>query len=892
MMKRLIIISLLLAGFTTALMAQSCYWVLLTDKAGTTFDPYSYFDAKAIARYQLNNADLYDISNYPLNDSYVQKINDLATEEVGTSRWLNAIAVMATPDQIDAIRQLPFVKETSLIASEMQIAAYAAQASDDEQHTPATITIDNDNELPQLTDQLLRFQGDLFRNNGIDAKGIRIAVFDGGFPRVNTHAAFKHLRDNHQIIATWNFCNKKENVYGWNTHGTMVLSCIAGILNGKQLGLATGAEFLLARTEVNPEPFKEEVWWAQAAEWADKNGVDVINSSLGYGKERHYTHEMNGTSYVAKAANMAARKGILICNSAGNEGTDEHWITIITPADADSVLCVGGIIPSLTTYSHINFSSYGPSADGRLKPDISAFGYADVANPKNDSSMTNAYGTSFASPLCAGFCACAWQTRKGLTAMQMKSEIEKSCDRYPYFDYALGYGVPQASYFVNKEHAEVPPTFTWKDTAQFVIAVIPQLTSDETVPSNNDNQVSFRRLNIFEWYDAQKTVPSYDNKSLEVVVHNKRMSIYLDSLDQSQKEPSQSYNQPTTWSISDPNNTDVVFFKLQNDTNGIDIYDAMRIYNLDNEPYLIAFNKDVISNRTLWVNYRGYTSSYSLDNSNSTKSMRAGQNGQLFVTADTDFITRRDYNIDEERTPEDLITSNVSGQGGSEWTIEPAFAFGYAIHTQTNEMSLDGWARLNTHIDLRLVHNLCKNYGLGISLGWHENRWSVPTTNTPLSLTLLNNSLGLDDMAGSVYGDIALTSAILMRNAWGVELFQRVRFVSGGALFSRGLHWDLGLWGTIGHYNYLTTYNHADNTNLWIEGAINADAEERLFKHVDFADNYRWQWGLSTRITWDWIGVYARYNMTHLNDNGETQATTGVGFLNLPRFELGITIDL
>ena len=165
-----------------------------------------------------------------------------------------------------------------------------------------------------------------------------------------------------------------------------------------------GAEFLLARTEIDPEPFKEEVWWAQGAEWADKNGADIINSSLGYGKDRHWTRDMDGTSYVAKAANKAVEKGILICNSAGNEGSDSRWMTIITPADAENVLCVGGINASLEYYQHISFSSYGPTADKRRKPDVVAFGHAKVANPSGG--FTEADGTSFASPLTAGFCAC------------------------------------------------------------------------------------------------------------------------------------------------------------------------------------------------------------------------------------------------------------------------------------------------------------------------------------------------------------------------------------------------------------------------------------------------------------------------------------------------------
>ena len=444
--------------------AQSCYWVFLTDKAGSTFDPYAYFDAKAIERYQLNNADLYDISNYPLSSAYVSTISGLADEMVGETRWFNAVAVMATPDAISQIESLPFVREVKLIASDMQMAQYRNAV-------PANPQIKSDS--VELDMQIRRMQGQLFKEKGIDGTGVRIAVFDGGFPHVNTHNAFQHLRDNNRIIKTWNFPNRKENVYGWNSHGTMVLSCITGIIDGTQLGLATGSEFLLARTEVESEPFKEEVWWMQAVEWADKNGADVINSSLGYGKDRHYTTQMDGTSYVAKAANMAARKGMLVCNSAGNEGDDDSWKIIITPADADSIITVGGITAWEGGYSHINFSSYGPTADGRLKPNVCNFGEATVANPKHDDETTDVYGTSFSSPLTAGFCACAWQTHRNLTAMQMKAEVEHSGELYPYYDYAFGYGVPQASYFLTDSHPAPKPTFIIADSGSY-LAIHPQ----------------------------------------------------------------------------------------------------------------------------------------------------------------------------------------------------------------------------------------------------------------------------------------------------------------------------------------------------------------------------------------------------------------------------------
>ena len=507
-------------------MAQSAYWVILTDKAGTTFDPYAYFDAKAIERYNACGADLYDVSNFPLNGGYVNGVEALATDTIGSLRWLNAMAVMATPDQIAAIEALPYVArvvEGGMAVSEC--AGYSDYSDDSENSDKFT-----------LSDQLVRMQGERFRAKGIDGRGVRVAVFDGGFPRVNTHDAFKHLRDEGRILKTWNFCNRCENVYGWNSHGTMTLSCIAGREGDTDLGLATGAEFLLARTEIDLEPFKEEVWWMQAVEWADKNGAQVISSSLGYGIGRHYTKDMDGTSFVAKAGNMAARKGILVCNSAGNEGTDRQWRTITTPSDADSVLCVGGIEHSLTEYSHISFSSYGPSADGRQKPNVVAFGHARTANVTSNSAYHYVDGTSFSCPLVAGFAACAIQAMPGKSVMEMFHEIERSGDLYPYCDYAFGYGVPQASYFVSEKPAKPSkPTFRFVEQDDSVKVVPTGVVAGKTMFYrfiNPDGQLD-NYGNIVIEYLADTMNITFDKAS----VYNRTLEVNLDGYTASYRLP-------------------------------------------------------------------------------------------------------------------------------------------------------------------------------------------------------------------------------------------------------------------------------------------------------------------------------------------------------------------
>lgn len=166
--------------------------------------------------------------------------------------------------------------------------------------------------------------------------------------------------------------------------------------------MASNAEFLLARTEVNAEPFAEEEWWLAAAEWAGKNGAHIINSSLGYTYHRYFPEQMDRkTSLVARAANMAASKGIIVVNAMGNDG-DNSWKAVGTPADADTVLSVGSVDP-YKEYK-INFSSFGPTVDGRMKPNVTNSGFAAVAVKKDK--LGNAHGTSFASPLISGFVAC------------------------------------------------------------------------------------------------------------------------------------------------------------------------------------------------------------------------------------------------------------------------------------------------------------------------------------------------------------------------------------------------------------------------------------------------------------------------------------------------------
>ena len=750
-MTKKIFLSLLFAAMFMPAMGQGCYWVFLTDKQGTSFDPYSYFDAKAIERYQRCGADLYDISNYPLNDNYVQQVGALAIEEVGCSRWLNAVAVMATAAQIARIEQLSCVLRTQALAGDMVPSSKFQVSGSGNLEGGA-----------ELADQLLRMQGNLFREKGLDGSGMRIAVLDGGFPRVNTHKAFQHLRDNHRILDTWNFPNRKADVYGWNSHGLMTLSCITGIVGGKQMGLATGAEFLLYRTEVEAEPFKEEVWWQMAMERADQHGANIISSSLGYGKDRHYTYEMDGRSYVARAATMAARKGILVCNSAGNEGDDRQWKTIITPADADSVLCVGGIEASLKKYNHISFSSYGPAADGRLKPDVSAFGHALAAANSSDDATGWVYGTSFSCPLTAGFAACAWQAMRDKTAMQMLREIQQSGDLYPYYDYALGYGVPQASHFVGGK-AAVTPTFRIEET---------------------QDSVAIR---------FTKAAPSL-----------------------------------------------TVFYNKQAANSHLVQYGSKILYEVDGDTYL-RFHKGAIDSCRLNVWVDGFTASYQ------GKGLRPQDTGDYSFYG----YSSNDSGVNYLRDDDKLIPSDkgVCSKHYSDYY----FMLGDNIRTASTEDELLWWSP-SFRVGLDFVRNFGKSYGLGLGVEYALTNFRYDPAQSGM--------------------DVDVTGIRLNTQNLSLELFQRVRLVPLG-LMSKGLHWDLGVYGTWMFFDRRQIHFN--------DGSGMCKDMLSQYNRLDVMQSYHLQWGVTTRITYDIIGIYARYRLSGLVGNDLEYV--------LPRLEAGIVLS-
>ena len=467
-MKVVLSISFFFLFLISGLSQEGKYWVFFTDKDGMEFNPYDYFDDKAIERRQALGISLSDITDFPVNPSYINEVEEYVTSISHHTRWFNALAVYASLDEIENVKNLSFVKEVMSFSKNQM-----------------TITDEYFEESDAKSDSLIKYQTERmgrseFQKANIDGTGIRIAVLDAGFTDADINPCFDHLRNEKRIIATYDFVKNDLDVYKGHYHGTAVLSCIGGVYNAKgksdTLGLATGAEFILARTEkALIEVFSEEENWMAAVEWSDRNGADIINSSLGYTGNRYFYRDMNGmNTLVSRAGNLAAKKGILVVNSAGNDGAGD-WNFVGAPADADSVLAVGGLLP--WNGIHTSFSSVGPTYDFRQKPNVTAYGHV-IAAKKDHISETQ--GTSFSSPLAAGFAACAWQANRNWTNMELFHELEKGSDLYPYCDYAHGYGVPQASYFLGKtESVNASLTLKLKDAEVNIIITNPSLSFGE-----------------------------------------------------------------------------------------------------------------------------------------------------------------------------------------------------------------------------------------------------------------------------------------------------------------------------------------------------------------------------------------------------------------------------
>ncbi len=459
--KKVLALTVWVLAVNAALIAQTApgkYWIRFTDKNDSPYSlsrPEEFLSQKSIDR-RLRFGIGFDELDIPVNQHYINEVLSMGPGILHhKSKWFNAITII-TEDSLwlDQVRLLPFVAEVKSGRAEAATSFIDKFQIED---VALRSTVEG-----QACDSLLMYgmawrQTDMLNvqwlhNMGYLGNGIDIAQFDAGWNRTDILPAFEHLRNEGRIKMVKDFVwSDNPNVYTYNSHGTSVLSIMAAWLPGEMVGAAPEANYYLFRTE---DPFSEFPVetdnWAVAAELCDSIGIDIINSSLGYSLFDDATYDftygdMNGsTVHCSIAAAIAARKGIIVVNSAGNSG-DDPWRYLTAPSDAEGILGVGAVDAES---NHAWFSSYGPSADGRVKPDVSAMGAA-TAYAAQDSTIRTGNGTSFSSPLIAASVACLYQAIENASPWKIREAVIQSASTYNAPTDSLGHGIPdfQSAWF-------------------------------------------------------------------------------------------------------------------------------------------------------------------------------------------------------------------------------------------------------------------------------------------------------------------------------------------------------------------------------------------------------------------------------------------------------------
>ena len=386
----------------------------------------------------------------PLPEAYVRAVEARTLRLRQRLRWLNAVSAFATRQQIAELQALPFVERLDVVKgfrrgpvepSEDAATAAGRRAAADEQ--PHAINYGSS------LGQVQQIGVPTLHDRGLHGEGVIVAVLDAGFDNL-AHEAFATLN----VLAAHDFVNGDDDVgnggdRGEGSHGTATLSVLGGFRDGELIGPAFAATFLLAKTEdTDSETKVEEDNWAAADEWAEALGADVISSSLGYlefdrGQPSYSFADMDGrTAVVTRAAELAAERGVVVVNSAGNEGFNGSHNTLVAPSDGAHVLAVAAVTSAGT---RAGFSSVGPSADGRIKPDVAAQGQSVKVAGSRAGEYRLANGTSFSCPLTAGALALVLQARPELSADEVLAVVRGSARRAATPDSLTGYGIVDAA---------------------------------------------------------------------------------------------------------------------------------------------------------------------------------------------------------------------------------------------------------------------------------------------------------------------------------------------------------------------------------------------------------------------------------------------------------------
>lgn len=417
------------------------YRIYLRDKNESPYNlrhPERFLSAKSLERRRRQDLEV-DSTDLPVTPNYIKAIEKTGLRIMATSRWHNTVWVESSTDDVaEKVGHLPFVSRVLRTYVSPDSIPSSVRSTVDDTITKAP---PSDDTYGKAQWQIQLINGNKLHGAGFRGSGMTIVILDAGFHNTDRIPALSGTN----IIATHDLAPRRtDDIYSEHSHGTMVLSTMAMNKDGVMVGTAPEASYVLIRTEDNDtETRAEEDSWTAGVEYADSIGADLINSSLGYyhwdgDSIGPHLRDLDGrTAFISQTASLLSKKGIVLCNSAGNEGFST-WHKISVPADAPGILTVGAVSKDSTIAM---FSSLGPSQDGRVKPDVCAPGaFVYVVDGSGQLAMKS--GTSFASPILCGLVACLWQSMPQLTAEEIMEKVRQSADRTKWPDNVYGYGLP------------------------------------------------------------------------------------------------------------------------------------------------------------------------------------------------------------------------------------------------------------------------------------------------------------------------------------------------------------------------------------------------------------------------------------------------------------------
>jgi hypothetical protein len=456
-MKKIIILYLLIIPST---FSQNKYLIYFKDKginpvnvldknSAAYLEAVNHLTAHCIARREkiMGKNNIITFEDISINKDYINNLQGLGIKIENQLRWFNAVSAYLTSEQINQVSSLSFVQSVEHVRIIKFIKEEIFSNTGIKKTAGVPAQIDYGGAYGQLNLSGIP----IVHSKGINGAGVIVGILDDGFIWKEHESLV-----NAKVLAEYNFVfhdtstapqPSQNTVYGY--HGTMVFSIIGGYKDSSIIGSAYGASFILAKTEDDrSESHIEEDNYGAALEWMESQGVDVTTSSLGYSTFDDSTYsytpaEMNGiTTICAKAANLAFQRGVLTFTAAGNEGGDS-WNIIDTPADALNIIAAGAVD---SENNLADFSSRGPTADGRIKPDVVAQGVetygADVSS--GYSSYEVGDGTSFATPIASGIGALLLSAYPYLTNVQARNIILETSANSNTPNNNIGYGLISA----------------------------------------------------------------------------------------------------------------------------------------------------------------------------------------------------------------------------------------------------------------------------------------------------------------------------------------------------------------------------------------------------------------------------------------------------------------